>query len=59
LRASGQTRRFQDRRRWPHHADALTHDPKIDDPALIYALSSDAFYVALESKKMHAKRRRG
>ena len=39
---------------------ALTHAPKIDDPALIYALTSDAFYVgALESKKTHAKRRRG
>ncbi len=24
---------------------ALTHDPKIDDPALIAALASDAFYV--------------
>jgi xanthine dehydrogenase accessory factor len=36
---------------------ALTHDPKIDDPALICALSSDAFYVgALGSKKTHAKR---
>jgi xanthine dehydrogenase accessory factor len=36
---------------------ALTHDPKIDDPALIYALSCDAFYVgALGSKKTHAKR---
>ncbi|MGH6825540.1 XdhC family protein [Methyloceanibacter sp.] len=36
---------------------ALTHDPKIDDPALIYALSSDAFYVgALGSKQTHAKR---
>jgi len=36
---------------------ALTHDPKIDEPALIYALSSDAFYVgALGSKKTHAKR---
>jgi len=34
--------------------------PKIDDPAPIYALSSDAFYVgALESKKTHAKRHRG
>jgi xanthine/CO dehydrogenase XdhC/CoxF family maturation factor len=39
---------------------ALTHDPKIDDPAPIYALSSDAFYVgALESNKTHAKRHRG
>ena len=36
---------------------ALTHDPKIDDPALIAALASDAFYVgALGSKKTHAKR---
>ena len=35
----------------------LTHDPKIDDPALICALSSDAFYVgALGSRKTHAKR---
>jgi xanthine/CO dehydrogenase XdhC/CoxF family maturation factor len=39
---------------------ALTHDPKIDDPAPIYALSSDAFYVGtLESNKTHAKRHRG
>jgi xanthine dehydrogenase accessory factor len=36
---------------------ALTHDPKIDDPGLICALSSDAFYVgALGSRKTHAKR---
>ena len=36
---------------------ALTHDPKIDDPALIAALASEAFYVgALGSKKTHAKR---
>jgi xanthine dehydrogenase accessory factor len=36
---------------------ALTHDPRIDDPALIYALNSDAFYVgALGSKITHAKR---
>jgi len=36
---------------------ALTHDPKIDDPALMAALASDAFYVgALGSKKTHAKR---
>jgi xanthine dehydrogenase accessory factor len=35
----------------------LTHDPKIDDPALIHALSSDAFYIgALGSRKTHAKR---
>jgi xanthine dehydrogenase accessory factor len=36
---------------------ALTHDPKIDDPALDAALKSDCFYVgALGSKKTHAKR---
>ncbi len=36
---------------------ALTHDAKIDDPALIHALASDAFYVgALGSRKTHAKR---
>ncbi len=36
----------------------LSHDPKIDDPALRAALSSDAFYVgALGSRKTHAARR--
>jgi len=36
---------------------ALTHDPKIDDPALKYALAQDCFYIgALGSKKTHAKR---
>jgi xanthine dehydrogenase accessory factor len=36
---------------------ALTHDPKLDDPALASALSSDAFYIgALGSKKTHAAR---
>jgi len=36
---------------------ALTHDPKIDDPALAIALASDVFYVgALGSKRTHAKR---
>lgn len=35
----------------------LTHDPKIDEPALKIALESDCFYVgALGSKKTHAKR---
>lgn len=35
----------------------LTHDPKLDDPALIAALQSPAFYVgALGSKRTHAKR---
>ncbi len=36
----------------------LTHDPKIDDPALIIALKSPAFYVgALGSKRTQALRR--
>jgi xanthine dehydrogenase accessory factor len=35
----------------------LTHDPKIDDPALDRALKSPAFYIgALGSKKTHAAR---
>jgi xanthine dehydrogenase accessory factor len=35
----------------------LTHDPKLDDPALIAALKSGAFYVgALGSKKTHGAR---
>ena len=35
----------------------LTHDPKIDDPALIAALQSDVFYIgALGSKKTHTSR---
>lgn len=54
---------------WPddalkeHRLDAtsavvtLTHDPKLDDPALIAALSSPAFYIgALGSRRTHAKR---
>ena len=40
-------------REWPDEA----HDPKIDDPCLIYALQSEAFYVgALGSKVTHAAR---
>ncbi len=36
----------------------LTHDPKLDDPALEAALKSDAFYIgALGSRKTHAKRK--
>src|SRR5246127_2809059 len=36
---------------------ALTHDPKIDDPALTHALARDCFYVgALGSRKTHARR---
>jgi len=36
---------------------ALTHDPKIDDPALKLALAANCFYIgALGSKKTHAKR---
>lgn len=35
----------------------LTHDPKLDDPALDRALKSEAFYVgALGSRKTHAAR---
>jgi xanthine dehydrogenase accessory factor len=36
---------------------ALTHDPKIDDPALVHALARDCFYIgALGSRKTHARR---
>ncbi len=36
---------------------ALTHDPKIDDPALIAALAAGCFYVgALGSRRTHAQR---
>ncbi|WP_085902325.1 XdhC family protein [Kiloniella majae] len=44
----------------PDHRTAvvlLTHDPKLDDPALEASLNSDAFYIgALGSKRTHAKR---
>jgi xanthine dehydrogenase accessory factor len=37
---------------------ALTHDPKLDDLALLEALKSDAFYVgAIGSRANNAKRR--
>jgi len=36
---------------------ALTHDPKIDDPALLHAFQRDCFYIgALGSRKTHGKR---
>jgi xanthine dehydrogenase accessory factor len=36
---------------------ALTHDPKIDDPALTAALRAECFYIgALGSRKTHARR---
>ena len=36
---------------------ALSHDPKIDDPALLYALKTSVFYIgALGSRKSHAAR---
>src|ERR1041385_2915281 len=36
---------------------ALTHDPKIDDPALTHALERECFYIgALGSRKTHARR---
>lgn len=42
------------------HQDAvvtLTHDPKIDDPALLGALSAQPFYIgALGSRRTHEKR---
>lgn len=35
----------------------LTHEPRLDDPALVAALAADCFYVgALGSRKTHAKR---
>jgi len=35
----------------------LTHDPKLDDPALVAALNSPCFYIgALGSKKTHGSR---
>ena len=35
----------------------LTHDPKLDDPALEVALKSEAFYIAcLGSRRTHARR---
>jgi xanthine dehydrogenase accessory factor len=35
----------------------LTHDPKIDDRALVHALKADCFYIgALGSRKTHARR---
>ena len=44
----------------PDHRTAvvtLTHDPKIDDPALAVALGSPAFYIgALGSTRTHARR---
>ena len=44
----------------PDHRTAvvvLTHDPKLDDPALTVALCSPAFYIgALGSRKTHGKR---
>ena len=36
---------------------AVTHDPKIDDPALLHAFERDCFYIgALGSRKTHGKR---
>jgi xanthine dehydrogenase accessory factor len=36
---------------------AVTHDPKIDDPALLHAFAKDCFYIgSLGSRKTHAKR---
>ena len=39
------------------HLVTLTHDPKIDDPALIYTLKENIGYIgSLGSKKTHQKR---
>ena len=36
---------------------AVTHDPKIDDPALLHAFERNCFYIgALGSRKTHGKR---
>lgn len=36
---------------------AVTHDPKIDDPALLHAFEKNCFYIgALGSRKTHVKR---
>jgi xanthine dehydrogenase accessory factor len=71
-RAFGNAERFSDvalSNEWPEEAMArlapdqrtavvaLTHDPKLDDPALAAALKSPAFYIgALGSSRTHAKR---
>ena len=70
--AFGAAHRFPDQtisNEWPDEAIAqigidprtavvtLSHDPKIDDPALTSALQSEAFYIgALGSTRTHAKR---
>lgn len=70
--AFGSEARFENQRiveDWPDEAlDAigldtrtavvtLTHDPKLDDPAITRALGSDVFYLGcLGSKRTHAKR---
>lgn len=70
--AFGSSARFPDEKildDWPdealanHGLDArtavvtLTHDPKLDDPAIQTALKSDVFYLGcLGSKRTHAKR---
>ena len=70
--AFGSAERFPDTRLahdWPDAALAefgldsrtavvtLTHDPKLDDPALVAALAADPFYIgALGSSRTHAKR---
>ena len=71
-RAFGDAERFPNvvlSNEWPQEAMArlapdartavvtLTHDPKLDDPALVAALRSPAFYVgALGSTRTHAQR---
>src|SRR5205814_10328286 len=53
------TRRSSDLLNVDHYTAfvAVTHDPKIDDPALLHAFERDCFYIgALGSRKTHAKR---
>lgn len=62
-------RRFETRTEWPDEAlvalapdrrtavVTLSHDPKLDDPALVAALASPSFYIgALGSRKTQASR---
>ena len=53
VQANAQERRLDE----SFSQSSLTHDPKLDDPALDVALRSEAFYIAaLGSKRTHAAR---
>ena len=54
LLAAGQSKRMKNENT---ALIALTHDPKIDDPALQHALKNNFYYIgALGSKKTHENR---